>query len=70
METFDREHYTLNTFNDERYALHIESESPGGYASTSVIYSDSYKELYEKAKKEVKKGNKIEIWELKSEFKL
>ena len=69
METFDREHYVLKTYNNERFSLHIESESPGGYASTSVIYSDSYKELYEKAKEEVKKGHRVDIWELKSEFR-
>ena len=68
METYDREHYTFKTYKDERYALHIETQGGGGYAGESVVYSDSYKELYERGKVEVKKGNRVMIWELKAEF--
>ena len=68
MKTYDREHYTFKTYKDERYALHIETQSGGGYAGESVIYSNSYKELYERGREEVKKSHKCYIWELKAEF--
>jgi len=68
MEEYDREHYTYKSYNDDRYALTLETKSGGGYAGEKTIYSDSYIELYERAKEEVKKGTRAEIWELKSEF--
>ena len=68
MRTFDRENYKFRTYKNERYAMNIETKSSGNYAGIHTTYSNSYKKLYEKGKEEAKKGSRVEIWELKSEF--
>jgi len=65
MKEYKREKYTLKKYNNEMYRMEITNEEVG---ISKTITSRNYEELYKKAKEEVKKGNHIEIWELKYEF--
>ena len=68
MRKYDREHYTLKSYNDEQYSMRIESGEKSRFPTENVIYNESIEVLYKKAKEEVKKGNRCTIWELKYEF--
>jgi hypothetical protein len=65
MKVFKREHYTLRSYEDEKYRLDILDEDINIQSSE---YSNKWEELYMKAKKLAKKGKTCEIWELRYEF--
>ena len=65
MQKFDREKYTLKTYNKESYRMDVYDEFKNIEYSK---YDNDYKVLYEKAKKEIGEGKTITIWELKSSF--
>jgi len=68
MKKYDREHYELKSFENEKYCMNIESSPEDRFQETKTIYSDNVEELYVEAKKLAKKGRKCIIWELKYEF--
>ena len=68
MKKYDREHYTLKSYKDEKYSMIVETGPEDRYQTDTVIYADNIEELYVKAKKEAKAGKKCTIWELKYDF--
>jgi hypothetical protein len=50
---------------DQMFSLRIENKGEGFAITKSTIYSPSWSQLLDRAKKEAKKGNMCEIWELK-----
>lgn len=65
MKKYDREHYVLREFKEEQFMLEWVDEDTG---IQKEEYSNSWEELYAKAKKEAKKGNKCTIWDLRFQF--
>lgn len=68
MKEYDREKYKLIAYTNERYSLQIESGEDVKYATTKVVYSKNFEDLYERGKKEAAKGNRASLYELKYEF--
>jgi len=65
MKSYDRDGYTINEYDKEKYMLEIlcDEENLG-----ELIPYKTWEEAYMDAKKEIKKGNKCKVWELKYEF--
>lgn len=65
MRKYEREHYTLKAYKEEKYRLDVYNET------TNTSYSKfslNWEELYALAKIEVKKGNHCELYEMLYEF--
>ena len=65
MKKFVREHYTLKSYEGEKFKLIIMDEETH---MESTEYSDTWEPLYMKAKKLAKEGKVCEIWEMKYVF--
>ncbi len=65
MKKFQREKYTLKSYDDERYKLEITNDETN---ISNTIYSSNYEELYIRAKKEAENGNHCELWQCLYEF--
>jgi hypothetical protein len=64
MREYNREKYKLTEYQSEKYMMEIEDET-----KISIVHSDNWESLYQKAKEEVEKGKKCIIYEVKFEFK-
>ena len=63
MRTYEREHYKLKAYEDgELCKIIVEDEN-----MVNEEY-DTFKVLYDKSKKLVRDGKRIEIWECRYEF--
>jgi len=64
MRTYRREHYKLKSYEDGEQCMIEVTEDD----KTSYTEYGSEKELYNQAKKLVREGKSVELWNLKYEF--